>query len=137
MRKIILITSMALLVGCVTMFKQFLRVDDDKAKWYEEVSLIMEPVQGKYLSAVYNQEFKESYKDTGFSIDGNLLIGFREGREVRIKEIRHERTFIDYLGREVQIFLFLDSEKKEYQLYYFTDGRLEIISPERWDVFRR
>ena len=137
MKKIILVVSLLSLYGCITMFKELHRVDDDKAKWYEEVSLILGPIQGRYLSAAYNQEFKESYKDTGFSIDGNLLVGFREGREVRIKEIRHERTFTDYLGREVQIFLFLDSEKKEYQLYNFTDGRLEIISPERWDVFRR
>ena len=137
MRKGLILILASSLVGCITMFKKFHRVDDNKAKWYEEVSLILEPIQGRYLSAVYNQEFKESYKDTGFSLEGNLPVGFRKNKEIRIKFIRHERDFTDYLGRSVKIFIFKDGDNKEYQLYYFQDGRLEIISPERWDIFKK
>ena len=33
--------------------------------------------------------------------------------------------------------IFKDINDKEYQLYYFTDGRLEIISIDRWDVYKK
>jgi len=64
-------------------------------------------------------------------------VGYTKKGSIRIKEIRHERDFIDYIGNNVRLFIFKDSQKQKYQLYFFTTGRLEIISPDRWDVYKR
>jgi len=62
-------------------------------------------------------------------IKANELIGYTKKESIRIKEIRYERDFIDYIGNNVRIFIFKDSKKQKYQLYFFTTRRLEIISP--------
>ncbi len=120
-----------------SMFKQFHRVEQDPKAWHKNVSDILGPIQGKYDTAVFNQEFKESYKNEGLEISGNSIIEFRKGKNLLIQKIRHERDFVDSTRRQVKIFIFKDINDKEYQLYYFTDGRLEIISPDRWDVYKK
>lgn len=67
----------------------------------------------------------------------NELIGYTDKGSIRIKEIRHERDFIDYAGNNVRLFIFKDGENKEYQLYYFTTGVVEVISLDRWNVYKK
>jgi len=136
MRKGLIIFSL-LVSGCVSLFKQFERVEDDPTKWCKEVEAVMAPLQGKYLTAIYDANFKLTDKDLGFQIKANELVRYTEKESIRIKEIRYERDFIDYIGNNVRLFIFKDSKKQKYQLYFFTTGRLEIISPGRWDVYKR
>ena len=137
MKKIFLAASLLVLAGCMTMLKRFHYVENSKASWSKEVKEIMLPIQGEYFTMFCDEEFNIRFKDKGFKIAGNLISGYGEGEDFRIKEIRHERTFVDFIERRSEIFIFLDKNKKEYHLYYFLDGTLEIVTPERWSVYKR
>ena len=100
MRKGLILILVSSLVGCVSLFKQFERVEDDPTKWCKEVEAVMAPLQGKYLTAVYDASFNLTDKDLGFEIKANELVGYTEKGSIRIKEIRHERDFIDYVGEQ-------------------------------------
>ena len=139
MKKLIMIMVAIQIVSCSTTvkFKKFQKVSDDPSRWRTPVSEVMNSIQGKYKTRFFDMMFDKHYEDLGFEIRGNQLKNYLGEQTKVIDRIRFETKFKDYLENEVSLYLFRDEADEEYQLYLHPDNKIEIISYEAWEVYRK